>query len=84
MVTSPVLEKEKMIWHMSYLLEKEKNSNRKVNAITANKLAIWHHNVHKRILCPNHTKRLTNNNTKTGIETLRSKLQLLIWKHNQG
>jgi len=49
-VISLVLEKEKMIWQMSYLLGKGKNSNRKVNAITANKMVIWHHNVHKRNL----------------------------------
>jgi len=50
MVISPVPEKGKMLGHMSYLLEKEKSSNRKANASTANKLVIWHHNDHRRNL----------------------------------
>jgi len=40
MAISLVLAKEKMIWQMSYHLEKEKRSNRKINAITADKLVI--------------------------------------------
>jgi len=47
---SLVLEKGKMTWQMSYPLKKWKNLNRKVNAITASKLAIWHHSAHKRNL----------------------------------
>jgi len=75
MVISLLLEKEKMILEMSYLLEKGKNSNRKINAITTNKLAIWHHSAHKRSLGPHHTKRAANRNAKIGIEISKSKLQ---------
>jgi len=46
----PTTRKGKMIWQMSYPLVKRKSSNKKANAITANKVVIWHHNVHKRNL----------------------------------